>query len=83
MNTNIYYSYICMYPYVYFLLINTLIKPYDRNDKQHIIDKKHGIIDIIKIKGDISKIKSLSSFSVQLHNDILLSSKISVIFIYK
>ena len=51
-------------------------------DKQHIIDKKHGIIDIIIIiKGDISNIVLLSSF-VQLHNE-LLSSIISVIFIYK
>ena len=64
----------------YFLLINTLIEPYDKNDKQHIIDKAQGMIDIIKNKGDISKIISLSSF-VQLHNDIL-SSVIFIIFIY-
>ena len=64
----------------YFLLIKTLIKPYDKNDKQHIIDEAHGMIDITKNKGDISKIITLSSF-VQLHNDIL-SSTISVISIY-
>ena len=64
----------------YFLLTNTLIKPYDKNDKQQIIDKAHGMIDIIKKKGDFSKIISLSSF-VQLHN-VILSSVISVIFIY-
>ena len=64
----------------YFLLINTLIKPYDKNEKQHIIDKAHGMIDFIKNRADISKIISLSSF-VQLHNDVL-SSVISVIFIY-
>ena len=64
----------------YFLLTNTLIKPYDKNDKQHIIDKAHGMIDIIKNKGDISKIISLSSF-VQLHN-VILSSTLSVISIY-
>ena len=64
----------------YFLLINTLIKPYYKNEKQHIIDKAHGMIDNIKNRGDISKIISLTSF-VQLHNDVL-SSTISVIFIY-
>ena len=69
-----------MYPYFYFLLINTLIKPYDKNEKQHIIDKAHGMIDIIIInKGGIS-INEFSS--VQLHN-VILSSIISVIFIYK
>ena len=64
----------------YFLLTNTLIKPYDKNDKQHIIDKAHGMIDNIKNKGDISKIISLSSF-LQLHN-VILSSAISVISVY-
>ncbi len=81
MYTNIYYSYICMYPYFYFLLINTLMKPYIENDITHIIDKAHGMIDIIKNKGDISNIILLPS-SVQLHIDIL-SSVISVIFLYK
>ena len=46
----------------------------------NIIDKTHGMSDIIKNNDDISiVIKSSSSF-VQLHND-LLSSKISVTFI--
>ena len=69
-----------MYVFIfYFLLINTLIKPYDKNDKQHINDKAHGIIDIIIIiKGDIS-INEFSS--VQLLIDVL-SSVIFVIFIY-
>ena len=71
-----------MYTYtnIFILLINPLIKLYDKNDKQHIIETAHSIIAIIKNKGDISKIISLSSF-VQLHNDIL-SSVISVIIIY-
>ena len=49
------------------------------NDKQHIIDKKHGIIDIIRtIKGDISFIVLSSLVQIQ----ISLSSEISVIFSY-
>ena len=66
--------------YFYFLMINTLIKPYDKNDKQYIIERAHGIIAIIKNKGDISKI-ILSSSSVRLNNDFL-SSVIFIIFIY-
>ena len=65
--------------YFYFLLIMTLINPYDKNDKQHIIERAHGIIDIIIIiKGDIS-INKFSS--VQLFDNIL-SSVIFIIFIY-
>ena len=61
-------------------MINNLIKPYDKNDKQHIIDKAQGMIDIIIInKGDIS-IKVLLLLSEQLFGDIL-SSMISVMFI--
>ena len=75
-----YFKYIYSYTkIIYLLLINTLIKPYDKNNKQHIIDKAHGIIAIIKNKGDISN--NILSSSVQLHNDIL-SSVISVIFVY-
>ena len=62
-----------LYLYVYkfyFLLIETLIKPYDKNDIQHINDNAHGIIDIIIInKGDIS-INEFSS--VQLHIIIII-----------
>ena len=59
-------------------LIN-LIKLQIIKDTQHIIDKKHGIIDIIIIiKGDISII--ILSFSVQF--EISLSSVIFIIFIY-
>ena len=75
MNIKYKYYYNCNY----FLLINTLIKPYDKSDKQHIIDKAHGMIDIIIIiKGDIS-INEFSS--VQLHI-VILSSVIFIIFIY-
>ena len=84
--SNINYQYTCMRNlfyncnyFFYFLLINTLIKPYDKNVKQHIIEKRQGIIANIKNKGDISKI--ILSSSGQLHNDIL-SSVIFVIFIY-
>ena len=46
-----------MYVFIfYFLLIKTLMKLYDKNDIQHIIDIKQGIINIIKYQGDISKI---------------------------
>ena len=76
----VFYLYVSIF---YFLLINTLIKPYDKNDKQHIIDKKHGIVAIIKNKGHISTVIKSSLLSVvQLHN-VLLSSIISLTFIYK
>ena len=58
------------------------MKPYDKNDKQHIIDRAHGMIDIITINKGDNSINEFSFSSVQLHNDIL-SSIISVIFIYK
>ena len=74
------YTYYYNFEYFYFLFINTLVKPYDKNDLQHNIETAHGIIAIIKNKGDISIIISLSSF-VQIHNDIL-SSVIFIIFIY-
>ena len=48
-------------------------------DRQHIIDKKHGIIDIIIIiKGDIS----INEFSSVQLLDNILSSVIFIIFIY-
>ena len=53
-NYNYLYTYLNIKYKYYFLLTNTLIKPYDKNDKQHIIDKAHGMIDIFKNKGDIS-----------------------------
>ena len=60
-------------------MINTLIKPYDKNKKQHIFDKAHGIIDIIIIiKGDIS-INEFSSVQLLI---VILSSVIFIIFIY-
>ena len=74
-NVNNYYT--CMNNLIYFLI--NLIKLQIINDTQHIIDKKHGIIDIIIIiKGDIP-IKVLST--VQLLEDIS-SSVTFIIFIY-
>ena len=58
----------------YFLLINTLINLNIENDITHIIDKAHGIIDIIKYIGDISIIILLL---------LSLSSITSDTFIYK